>query len=62
LRYIWRCKSCGRTEEVDRPLADIDVPPESGHGDCKHTWQRLIAPSSFILTGGGWFKQGYDRS
>lgn len=63
MHYLWRCKTCGQTEEVDRPLADIDVPPPKfGPKDCMHDWQRLISPSSFILNGGGWYKQGYDRS
>jgi hypothetical protein len=37
--YVWRDEETGREVEVERKLADIDVPPEEP-GD----WSRVLAP------------------
>jgi hypothetical protein len=35
--YEWKCKGCGKIEEVVRPASEYNIPP-----DDKHEWFRLI--------------------
>ena len=57
--YEYRCKRCGHTLEViqkfsDRPLRKC---PE-----CAGRLEKLISRSSFLLKGGGWFINDYQKS
>ncbi len=60
--YDWRCKTCNTTESTTiAPFAESDVPPTEECPICKEKteWARFIGPTSFILKGGGWFKDNY---
>ena len=64
--YEYECEKCGEFEEVqsihDEPLTTCPmVIPFSGPDFtlCEAPVKRLISKTSFILKGGGWFKDGY---
>lgn len=43
--YLWKCVVCGQHEEVERPMADSSLPPDTGCAPWEepHTadWQRV---------------------
>jgi predicted nucleic acid-binding Zn ribbon protein len=59
--YLWKCKLCQQQTELQAAIADRDQAPDTVLGDCTHDWQRIIAPTSFVLEGGGWYSQGYSK-
>jgi putative FmdB family regulatory protein len=53
--YEYECTTCGhRFERMVRINADAPPCPE-----CEAEVRKLISPSSFILKGGGWYKDHY---
>lgn len=59
--YSWKCEACDAITEVDRKVADIDIPPENCNcGSTKFTQRVILPPRSqrikgFILEGdSGW--------
>ncbi|TNE92900.1 MAG: zinc ribbon domain-containing protein [Deltaproteobacteria bacterium] len=56
--YEYACESCGhRFEKLVRLNAEPPPCPECGAGVKK-----LISASSFVLKGGGWYKDGYGST
>ena len=57
--YEYMCNTCGHEFEVEQKISDdpITVCPECEAEDV----ERLISLSSFLLKGGGWFKEGYTK-
>lgn len=56
--YKYKCKNCGYCFEKLQRISDAY--PESSCCDNVRL-QRLISGTSFNLTGGGWFKDGYNK-
>lgn len=61
ITYSYACKNCNHELEVEQSISDESLK------DCpacnKPTLQRvIIARGGFLLTGGGWYKDGYDKS
>lgn len=57
--YEYQCTKCGERIEViqkfsDRPLRTCRA--------CKGKLEKLISRSAFILKGGGWYAESYNRS
>ena len=57
--YLYKCKSCGATEEV---IAKMSDPAPNECKQCKAEGQmvRQLGRSSFRLKGGGWYAEGYN--
>lgn len=53
-RYEYRCPRCGILELEQK----ITAPPKRRCPHCRERITRLISRSSFILTGGSWYKPG----
>lgn len=52
--YLYTCPDCGEFER-DQRIVD---PPLQRCPKCRKVIRRLIAKTTFILTGGGWTKPG----
>lgn len=59
--YVYECPKCKRVADWSAPLELRD----KIHPKCKKckkfSMKRIIAPSSFILKGSGWAKDGYSK-
>jgi len=51
--YEYKCPSCGYTTELLQKMNDPKVPVCL---KCNISMKKLIAPSTFILKGTGWYK------
>lgn len=58
--YEYGCEACGHRLEVQQKLAEAPLKtcPTCG----KDALERLISATSFVLKGGGWYKDGYSGS
>ena len=56
--YEYECEACGKHAEYFQSIKD---PPKTECEHCKGKLQRVIAPSGFILKGGGWYKDAYSK-
>jgi putative FmdB family regulatory protein len=56
--YVYRCSKCGSEIEVAQKMID----PYLTHcSNCEtESLKRIITPSTFVLRGSGWFKDGYS--
>jgi len=54
--YEYKCSACGHRAEL---LQKVDSPPPKC-SRCPARMSKLISRSSFILTGSGWYKDGYS--
>lgn len=57
--YEYGCKQCGKQTEVMQKISDA---PLTQCPDCGGTVERLISQTSFVLKGGGWYKDGYGST
>ena len=55
--YEYKCKEC-KTEKEE--FQDYDTPPPKCE-KCEKEMVRQISKPSFILKGGGWYKDGYQK-
>jgi putative FmdB family regulatory protein len=57
--YEYGCDACGHKFEEQQKMADppLRVCPQCG----KESLEKLIAATSFVLKGGGWYKDGYGN-
>lgn len=57
--YEYKCTSCCKVHEVIQKFSDpaLTVCP-----DCAGPLEKLISATSFVLKGGGWYKDGYASS
>lgn len=56
--YVYRCSNCGSEIEVVQKMTDAKLTQCS---NCQtDSLERIITPSSFVLRGSGWFKDGYS--
>ena len=53
--YVYECDRCKGTLKV---LQKMDAPPPEC---CGEKARKVMAPSNFVLRGGGWFKDGYSK-
>lgn len=61
--YEWKCKDCGKVVEVERKAQESHRPPTAPCPVCNQDlWVKLISKSSFQLKGGGWYKDGYQKT
>lgn len=63
--YVWKCNKCQEATEVTRSISNSDLPPVACK-NCEETktltdWQKVIQPTGFVLNGGGWFKDNYEK-
>ena len=56
--YEYKCKKCQKIEEI---LQGYDEPAPQCE-KCKEAMTRMISRTSFSLKGGGWFKDGYQKT
>lgn len=57
--YTWKCKKCAELVDIERRMADYQIPPHDACA-CGHTeYERFIAPAHFKLLGDGWHKDEY---
>ena len=58
--YEYGCDGCGHTLEIQQKLADAPLKtcPTCG----KDELNKIISATSFVLKGGGWYKDGYGSS
>jgi putative FmdB family regulatory protein len=54
--YEYKCKACGNEFEYQQRMSD---PPKAECEQCGGTLEKLISRSSFMLKGGGWYKDLY---
>lgn len=62
--YEYECQECGHKFEVHTTSFDVEPPPcpKTSSEDldpCGGTTRKLISRTSFVLKGGGWFKDDY---
>lgn len=61
--YIWECQSCKEDTEVERKMADYDVPPDEPCKCGAQNFKQVTRPKKnvkgFILEGGGWHDDLY---
>ncbi|MBU4484662.1 zinc ribbon domain-containing protein [bacterium] len=57
--YEYRCKACNKEFEVTQAISD---PPLEKCPKCKGRIEKLISTTSFTLSGGGWYKDGYTSA
>jgi len=56
--YEYECGKCGHGFEREQRMAD---PPVKTCPECRsRRVSKLISRSSFVLKGGGWYKDGYS--
>lgn len=61
-KYDWKCLKCETVQELDKPMAEYNVPPEKcTREDCISVeFEKYLAGGgAFILRGEGWFRDGY---
>ena len=58
--YEYVCQTCGGEFEVMQKFSDPD--PKSHDCSPKSKVQRKLSLTSFHLTGGGWYSQGYAKN
>lgn len=59
-QYDYLCKKCSHEWEEDQPILD---PPVEKCPKChKKSAARQIGRPMFVLKGGGWADDGYDKS
>ena len=56
--YVYECDKCGERAEYLQKMAD---PPKTVCEKCGGKLERVIAPSGFVLKGGGWYKDLYSK-
>ena len=61
--YVYECPQCKKRFEFQLTVENRDKPPWHAHGSCDPITElkRIIAPTSFILKGTGWAKDGYSK-
>ena len=57
--YEFKCEACGQVAEELRPMASMDEAKECPA--CGGQARRIVSRTSFRLTGGGWFADGYQK-
>lgn len=56
--YEYKCEACGHEFEVEQKISDQTLNTCTSCQEPKA--KRQISKSSFILRGGGWYRDGYS--
>ncbi len=56
--YEYKCKECKKEFEVIKSITECSL---EKCPICKQLTQRHISSTSFLLRGGGWEKDGYNK-
>lgn len=56
--YEYKCKSCGDVVEI---IARVGDRPLTKCRKCSGRMEKLVSRAAFILKGGGWFNEGYNK-
>lgn len=56
--YVYECPKCQKTLEMFQKITDEGRPDCF---DCMTRMERVIQPSTFVLVGSGWSKDGYTK-
>lgn len=56
--YVYECEKCGARFEYTQSIKDA---PKSECETCGGKLTKVIVPTSFVLKGGGWYKDLYSR-
>jgi putative FmdB family regulatory protein len=60
--YVYKCVHCGHVDEVTYPITYDKPEWRWCPNRCnRNSMKRIIAPTSFILKGPGWAKDGYSK-
>ncbi len=61
MTYEYSCSTCSCSFEQEQKITDDSLPPcpKCGQGTGV---RRLISQGNFLLKGGGWYSDGYQRS
>lgn len=59
--HCFRCPKCHRELELVRSIKDETVPLCCSEDCGPIEMEQIITKTSFILQGGGWFKDGYSK-
>lgn len=57
--YEYKCLGCGKVSEILQRITD---PALTECRACGGSLTKLISNTSFVLKGGGWYKDGYGSS
>ena len=57
--YVYECPKCKEKVEVVQSITNR-VPPVCCKEDCNIEMESVISPSTFVLKGSGWAKDGYS--
>ena len=59
--YEYRCKVCREEFEVIQKITEepLTSKPDCGTMECEV--EKMISSTSFVLKGGGWYKDGYSK-
>ncbi len=57
--YEYQCTVCGKQVEVFQRITDD---PLTQCESCSGSLVKLVSQTSFVLKGGGWYKDGYASS
>ena len=55
--YEYGCHKCGKQFEFMQSMSE---PPKKRCPECKGKLERLLSSTSFVLKGGGWYKDLYS--
>jgi len=63
--YVYECPNCKSTWKIEYKVEERDIWThlcnKCNTKDMSHVMKRIIAPTSFILKGSGWAKDGYSK-
>src|SRR4051812_19580436 len=57
--YVYECEKCGHQFEYMQSMAE---PAKTECEACQGKLMKIIAPTAFVLKGGGWYKDLYSSS
>jgi len=57
--YEYQCSKCNRVTEKLQGFSD---PPLKTCPHCRGRVRKLVSNSSFVLKGGGWYRDGYSST
>lgn len=57
--YNYKCYACEAIQELQHSIHDS---PTVKCDKCQGETKRIILPSNFHLSGGGWYSDGYSKN
>jgi len=53
---------CGKCNQITEKLQRFDDPPLKTCSSCGGRLKKIVSNTSFVLKGGGWYKDGYSST